>query len=217
MVRSYERGMSIEELQNLRDELLKRNDLFQKELANLKKKGKETFCKRWHVDIWQGGWRTSEPEDAVRISNISPRDARLWLQIDLRYSERKIMEEIAEIVGGLHGTYHGAMWWRSYQKLCREKKIASKEEIPVSLVEREKRQRVGLGPEHYWKMQDPDLYEFYLKVWDMKKKEGKSWRQIQKALNISDREYHNIRNAYTRVRRLIRKGVPYFPTFPDPN
>lgn len=56
---------------------------------------------------------------------------------------------------------------------------------------------------HY---QDPDLYKTYLRVWDLREKENKSWRQIQRALDLNS--VQTARDHYNAVKILIMECRP---------
>lgn len=182
------------ELMLLRGEFLARNERFVKDWRDLEKHKQEAnyrekrkaFCQKWGVD--DHGLFDLRREPSFIVKAYTGDSHFCTLKVDLRYSKRKIMKELKSKIDKWHSIY--------------------REDLKEGVVEKSETFNSVSGniPS------DLDDYAQYLKVWSLREEEKKSWSQIQKELDLNS--VQTARNCYKAASKLIREGVPGFPTFP---
>ena len=201
------------ELLLFRDEFLSRNPLFIQDWRELNKQSHKddyrdkciAFQKKWNIEPTTGLYfLLNEREPIVKFkggefnSDGEIDRTKIIISIDLRYSKKKIMQELKSIVDDYHSYYNEEFrqpYFLEYTDGSREKFIDHK--VPCGLK--------GNIPK------DLEDYDRYLKVWNLRELEGKSPSEIEKKLDISA---DTAKNWYNAACKLIKNGIPGFPPFP---
>jgi hypothetical protein len=207
------------ELLLVRGELLARNPLFIKELeeweeAEAHHKDEEwkedryfAFMRRWHVDPYDGFlFTTPLQEPAVQELGANREKVTVTLQIDLRYSKRKILAAIDNIIDD----------WQENLREEVSSALSSRDagKVPswfnegdtfdnVPMLQTVKERKTNKDHKDYLKA---------LEAWDLHEA-GKSWSAIQKELKLNNLQAG--RNWKKKADELIKKGVPTLPAFPQ--
>ena len=201
------------ELLLFRDEFLSKNLLFIQDWRELNKQShkddyrdkKIAFQKKWNVEADTGLYSLlTEREPIVQFKggeidkNGETDRTRIIVSIDLRYSKKKIMNELKSIVDEYHSYY---------EELFRQPYF-------IEYTDGSREIFIDHNEPHGFKGNIPkDLkdYNRYLKVWNLREVEGKSPSEIKKELDISS---DTVKNWYKRACELIKIGIPGFPPFP---
>jgi len=191
----------------LRSEFLVRNELFIKDVENLRKLKNDSDDYRNHSHELRKKWCVNDyglydkllDTDPIVITGRDitspiPDQYHIRVTIDLRYSKKKIVDTIKREVE----KWHDDFWRRVKEGLYYCEEINEANEPPEKLA--------GNLPS------DLDDYDRYLKVWDLRELEHKSWKEIQKELEVS---FDTARNWHKRACNLVLKGIPGFPPFPQ--
>jgi len=193
----------------IRGELLARNEHFVRDWLELEKHKKnkdynekeEVFCEKWRVDNLGLFNLRREPDPIVKgrtgrplknSNELKDHFGYCTLEVDLRYSKKKIMEQIKLEID-------------KYYKWYREDSREREDEFGYNLKLKSPDKVSGNIPI------DLKDYGRYIQIWDLKEQK-KSWFQIQKELDIS---FDTARNWHKRACELIMEGIPGFPSFPQ--
>lgn len=218
----------------VRIECLRRNTHFLKDYRAYQKGKMEPheikeFRKKWHFNE-----RNLMPLDLDHPVTASPDGdffGKLIMNIDLRFSKKKIMEHIKAEIN---------KWHDMYREECNEN---FRERL---FVEYDNQKPIGT-PYDVWKKgfnkylnawlkdekklierltqqkHDIDYYEKCLWIYDLKenKEEHNTWADIVKKLglqyntNTYEGAVSHARNCYNRAKKMIREGVPGLAKFPQ--
>jgi len=203
------------ELLLLRSEILCRNPLFindyielteQKDNENFREKTIE-FRNKWNFDFETSMYQLLiEKEPPVRFTGGDPEKQYIInCDIDLRYPKRKILEELNSILNKWQNHYDENHKQPHYAEYYDPRPGDPKHKSKEMFIDHVDPTRVRGNI-----LADTEDYEKYLKVWDMK--QNMSWRQIAKELKM---DFQVARNYYNAAKRLITKGLPGFPPFPQ--
>jgi len=195
------------ELIMLRAEFMVRNQGFVNEVKKLqeeKERGskeyrshRDSICKKWNITNYLIYNIVGEPDRVVwsqREGFIDYIGAyRFVFVVDFRYPKSKIIDKFKAELNEAYDHFWEKVDWKAYYP----KQI---QEIKQPL----KRQSGNIPS-------DLEDYDNYLKVWDLKRLENKTWKQVRETLDIS---LDTARNWCKRADELIRCGMPGFAPFP---
>jgi len=139
----------------------------------------------------------------VGVSGMYP------IEVNMRYSKTEIIKNFSNAIDTWKTLFELAYKNRLFEEFCSKRNITN---FPVSEKIAEefdgfyKQMLQSRMPSKNKKVQDTKLYEKYLKVWDLREKEGKTWSQIQKALNLNS--IQTARDYKKSADKLINDGFP---------
>jgi hypothetical protein len=190
------------ELLLLRGEALAKNQLFTKELLEYEGSPKNeemrrNFVRRWGVNPNTHLYAYAEPDGefaAAKVDGANITDGTIRIKIDLRYSKKRIMREVEYLVKDWQGEL--------FERIeCHHEA----DELPYWKDKPRPREgNIKSDLNDYWR---------YFDVWMLREIGEKSWREIQKKLNLNS--WQTARNWYNVACEIITEGVPSLPPFPQ--
>jgi len=148
------------------------------------------------------------------VSDEVAETGKLSITIDLRQSKAALLEEFKRLIDDWKPRYEKIYKHRLFRKYCNGKNIHSfpvPKEVSLDFENYYKEKLKVRLPKQNKKILELESYQQYLKVWDMKEKEGKSWSEIQRVLNLNSMQ--TARDYKKAADRLIEEGFPLQKAF----
>jgi hypothetical protein len=155
-------------------------------------------------------------------------EARISVSVDLRYPKKTIMNEFerlldlhkADFPSNYRKNLFYAFCWKNFGRRPNrngelnprnpELEEQIRTEFEQFYLEKEKDLRMPTPGKR--RLQTIEQYEIYLRVWDLRAKEGRSWSYIQKELSLN--ALQTARDYYKAACKVIEEGIPGLPPFP---
>ena len=166
----------------------------------------------------------------TRISKKLGETGKITIEVDLNYSKKRLMTELESFVDKWKENFEKISKRLLYEKLCEKKGVKDlewdhyytnsdtamdehdlqSERVCTELekaYKKEKRNRRS----KYQKKYHFDNFKIYLQVWDLKEKDGLSWKEIGNRLFPNDiNAVQTARNHYNAACKIIEKGVELY-------
>lgn len=177
-------------------------------MAEHRQKQRKAFRDRWGICFISGLFSPQVVRGAaVQLVDSDRRAGSVTFKFDLRYSQDKIHEAFAALLGHWHAAFREEL---ESEKISWDGgSLPHWFDIDDSFEEMERYQGVEVMSGNERK--DTSDYATNLRAWEMKEEQGLSWSQVCDRLGIPT---STARGKVKSAAKMIREGIPGFPPFP---